>query len=784
MRNYLKNIFRAILKNKGSYFGAISVIALGIMIYVAMSDVMSNLMECVDNYYEKYKFTDAFAVVQSISASELKKIEDIEGIEKADGRLGKDVRFLLEESENVVMLHLMSYSDDKNSLNQIKINDGGGEILSDGIFIGNQMMDFYGFELGKEIEIIINGKIEKFTISGVIQSPEYIYSIPPTGGLLPDSATYDIACISKDRMEELFNSKNVYNELGFMLEEGYEYTDVKYELENELSACGLSSITSREKQFSNYMLQSEFNQLKAMIVVIPAVFLMISIFMLYIILKRMIDQDRTLIGTIKALGYTDFEILSAYMKQGVITGFIGSIFGIILSFPMGYGMFKMYAMFYNLPYGEYKLYPQSMLIGIILAVITGIVATYFGIKGILNINPAEAMRAAAPSFGGSFKFPKFLENLLSTGKKIAIRSVFRNKIRSAIIAFAISFPFGCIAVLSSFDTIINQMFFSQFTNIQIYDIEVGLNGYVPYNEAIDSVINLEGVYNVEGVAEYSVNIRHENFSEYSTLVGLNANSEIYKIMDNKEVYYEPRKDGLIINSIIAKKLNVKKGDIVELESSYLGVGSISIPVAEVIEESFGSGVYLDIEAITGYFGVNKNVNKIIFNVEEEYKESVRETLLSAGRVALVADKNKILSNYKDSMESMMTMVSAFEAMAVLAAVVLIYNILNITMRERKTEFGTMSVLGMNFKEIADIVSFEQLINFIVGLIMGYPMAMAIKKIVEIVVASDAYVVNVEIAAIGYIKAFIMCFVIVILSVIAVLRNVKNIELTDVLKERE
>jgi len=784
MKNYLKNIFRAILKNKGSYFGAISVITLGIMIYVSMTDVMSNLTDCVNAYYERYKFSDVMTVVEAIPASELKKLENIDGIEKADGRLGKDVRFLVEDSENVVMVHLMSYSSDNESLNQIKVNDGGKEISSDAIFLGNKMVEFYGFEIGQEVKLIINGKTEKFILAGNIQSPEYIYAIPPTGGLLPDSETYDIACIGKDKMEELFNSKNVYNELGFALKDGYEYTDVKYNLETKLSAYGLSSITSQEKQFSNYMLQSEFNQLKTMIIVLPALFLLISVFMLYIILKRMIDQDRTLIGTIKALGYTDFEIFGAYMKQGIITGFLGAVLGAILSFPMGYGMFAMYAMFFNLPYGQYKMYPQSMITGVILAVATGIVATYFGIKEILNINPAEAMRAAAPSFNGGFKLPKFLNKILSTGKKIAIRSVFRNKIRSAIIAFAIAVPFGFIAVLSSFDTIIDQMFFSQFTKIQMYDLKVGLDSYAPYSKAVDAVVNIDGVSNIEGVAEYSVNIKHENFSEYSSLIGLNPDSEVYKIMDNEDVYYKPRNDGLIMNSITARKLNVKKGDIVEVESSYLTIGKVYIPVAEVIEESFGSGVYMDIDAIKKYFGKEKAVNQIVFNVEPEKMETVKKTLLDAGKVILIADKNKTLSNYESSMETMVYMIGVFEFVSVLAAVILIYNISNITMRERKTEFGTMSILGNTFGEIAEIISFEQLINFIAGVIMGYPMTMFIKWIVEIVVASDAYTVNVEVAPIGYIKAFFMCMSIVILSVIAVLKNIKNIELTDVLKERE
>lgn len=780
---YFKNVFRAILKNKGSYFGAISIIALGILVFVAMSDVMTNLKKSTYDYYNTYHFADVFAQVNAIPSQKLKALEEIEGIEVSDGRLGQDVRLVLDGSDNIINLHLMGYKQ-PNSVNAFMVSTDLSELNENSILLGNKMLDVYGFDVGDEINLMINSQLQSFTIAGTVQAPDYVYAVPPSGAQLPDDEIYDIAVIRSDKLQKLLGKGDVASELGFILKAGYKYEDLKAKLETSLKTYGLISLVKRQDQLSNYMLQSEFMQLASLSTVLPAIFLTVSVFMLYIILKRMVDQDRTLIGTLKAFGFRDFEIVKTYMKQGILTGILGSILGSALSYPLGFYLFKVYAKFYNLPSYHYKMNLKNILIGVVLSVVTSIIATYFGIKDVLKINPAEAMRSEAPVLHIKLKLPMFLNKVLNSKKKMAIRSIFRNKLRSAMIAFAILFPFGLVAVLSSFPSVMQQMFYDQFTKIQTYDLKVSLDNYVSYNDAIASVEAVDGIYNIEGLAEYSIHIKNKNRSEYSKLVALKPHSSICKIMDNKGRYYEPRAQGLIVNSVIAKKLNIKAGDIVEITNVYLSCQEVKIPVLQVIDESFGSGIYMDIDAVHKYFNVSAQANAIIFNVEKGKLNQVKKFLIDTRNITSVTDKARTLNNYKTSMQSMLIMVRIFEFLSILAGVILIYNISNITMRERKNEFGTMTILGMRFNEIVEMVAFEQWINFVVGILLGVPFSFFIRNLVEKMIASDAYTIDLFVAPSGYVYGFFVCLAIMVLSLSGILKNIRAIEMTDVLKERQ
>uniref|UniRef100_UPI0006D1B44C FtsX-like permease family protein n=1 Tax=Clostridium sp. NkU-1 TaxID=1095009 RepID=UPI0006D1B44C len=111
------------------------------------------------------------------------------------------------------------------------------------------------------------------------------------------------------------------NELGFRLAKGYTYEDVRYQLMDRLSGYGLISLSSKEDQVSYNMVKGEINELYSMGTVLPVLFMSISVFMLYVVLKKMIDRDQSLIGTMKSFGMRDGELILAYLYQAPRWGF-------------------------------------------------------------------------------------------------------------------------------------------------------------------------------------------------------------------------------------------------------------------------------------------------------------------------------------------------------------------------------------------------------------------------------------------------------------------------------
>ena len=149
MKNFRKNVFRLLMQNKGSFIGAVFIIAIGIFVYVAMMDTLRNLREQVEQYYESSNMADIFAEVSGISESELQRLTDIPGIEKASGKMAADIRLLFDGQEEIVTVHLLSYDkeDDVNQLTLSKLYSA-----SDGLYLGTRMTGVYGFAGGEELE--------------------------------------------------------------------------------------------------------------------------------------------------------------------------------------------------------------------------------------------------------------------------------------------------------------------------------------------------------------------------------------------------------------------------------------------------------------------------------------------------------------------------------------------------------------------------------------------------------------------------------------------------------
>ena len=781
MKSFRKNVVRCARQNPGSFLGAVFIIAIGIFVYVAMMDTLRNLGDQVQRYYDSSAIADVFAEVSGISEVDLERLKEIPGIEEASGKMAVDARLFAPSQTEIVTVHLLSY-DPIDPLNKLMVKGMGTG--KDSIYLGNRMAGIYGYENGTPLTLMINGKSVKFELVGTCYGPEYIYAIPPGGAMVPDGEIYDIACVEKSRMEELTGKKDSMNELGFRLAKGYTYEDVRYQLMDRLTGYGLISLSSRENQASYNMVKGEINELYSMGTALPFLFMSISVFMLYVVLKKMIDKDQSLIGTMKSFGMRDGELILAYLYQGAEVGVLGALVGSILAIPFGRFMFLMYVDFFNLPDTVYHSYMNTRISGMGIAVGTGLLAVYLGVMGILKITPAQAMRAKAPAAAGNLKLPGFLSSRLGAMEKMGLRSVVRNPFRGFLIILAIAFPFSMSSVLFSFKGVADQMYFDQFSKVQTYDIQISLDRFVSPIRGELAGEGIRGVRKSEAVLQKAVELKHENLSEFAMVYGLNPESDMWRIMDLYGRFYEPPEDGILINSRIAKKLHLEEGDLMEVTVPGLTAEGVKVPVKAVIQESLGGGCYMSSKGFYRFFGSVPMAGTVLLKVEKGRLNEVREELLKTSRVTWMVDTSRIIDSYRDIMGSMMAMVQMFSLMAVAAGGILIYNISMINIRERISELGTFIIMGGTDREIGRILLFEQVVYFILGIVLGIFGSIGVKYLLEHLVISDSYTIDLAIRPSCYGIAFLTCLAMAGASLLAQTRFVRRIKLTDILKERE
>ena len=785
MQQYFKNILRTIIQNKFSYIGAILIIAMGSLINVALSEFLINLDTEAKLYFEECHFADMFATVSGMPAEELSRLENIEGIDSVFGRLEGDVRLLPDDDQvKIITLHILAYSPD-DSMNQITLSPVPSEIRDDEIFLSPKIAEIYGIEKGDKLQVIAGGKKYTLLCSGYSYSPEYMYFGADESMMTADNSVYDIASMSVSGLEKLLGHSNTVTSVGFRISQGYSYSDVYHNVEQVLEPYGLEDICQRKDQTAWNVIDEEVESFEQIINIIPTIFMAITIFMLYIIIKKIIEKDRILIGTMKAFGASDSEMLKVYLVQAVFIGLAGGLLFMIPAEFMGKYLFEDDMFFYNIPGRIFKVHPGVWLRVIGIDMVTAVFAVFLGVMDVIRINPAESMRSQAPA-GGDVHLPAFGDKLLNSRKKMGLMYVVRNRLRSFVIAVAIASSFALICVLPTYGIVTEKSIDDQFNKIEGYDLKVKLNDYIPYEEAENLVRNIEGVSEGEVIASYSVKLTGTNKYEYAPLMILNPNSELYRIMSYYEKYYEPREDGLIISHHLANKLHVQIGDIVELEGTGLTcLGQpVKMMIVDIVPDTFGVNCYLSGEGIERYFSMNRQGNILLLNIEKGRMDDVMSQIYKLKNISYVIDSNKSASDYLDMMAITILMLNFIAGFAIIAGVLIIYNVMGISIRERINEFGTMMVLGMNISEISEIVFFEQVINFIWGILLGLPMAEIFRQVMIYSTSTDEETLLLRITPNLYLFSFAICAGSLIISVVMNLRHLNKIQLTDVLKVRE
>ena len=346
---FLKTL-RAMWHNKKAYLACIIVIMIGIMMFTAMSNLLVNLESTVNAYYRDYRLADIFAELSGMPKNRISVLESIEGIAEVYGRYILDARVLMPDYDNVCKLRLIGVQTaEKSTLNGYITEGSDIAAGSNDILVGSGFIAAHTLNYGDYLDVIVSGKIHRLRLCGTAMSPEYVYAIPDIGTLYPDTATFDIAYVDAAMLDLLTNNGGFVNHISFLLQPGYAFEDVRDDISAELEKSGLLRLYPQKDQLSFQVMDSELSELSAMATIIPILFLLIAAIILYIMLRRLVVQERTILGTLKAFGFSNSQILLHYIHYGLLTGIIGGIFGAIIGMFLSNYLYEMYMTFFNIP---------------------------------------------------------------------------------------------------------------------------------------------------------------------------------------------------------------------------------------------------------------------------------------------------------------------------------------------------------------------------------------------------------------------------------------------------
>ena len=541
----------------------------------------------------------------------------------------------------------------------------------------------------------------------------------------------------------------------------------------------------------------------AISLIFPWFFFLVSALVCLNTMTRMIEEDRTILGTFKALGMTDREIMSKYIIYAFMASGIGSVAGSILGFLFFPSAVTLaYRIIFDMPDVILSYRIGYALPGIAVAIGSTVFATYMTCRKSLKVLPSSLMRSKAPKGGKKV----FLENFpaiwskLGFTWKVTFRNVFRNMKRFVMATMAVC---GCTALLLAgfgLNDSIDRTMQNQFINddcVWSYDMQIVLNGSydttVTECEAYETVTSnaLIGSALMTHMQVYdaasqdgkevleSYLVVPENAGELGKYIRLTSrrSDETHQLTDN----------GAIITEKLSSTLNVKEGEWLNLviDDSH----SVRIPVAAVVENYAFHYIYLSKGLYTSIFGSAPSYNYItanfaVDNLTQEQKNNLATDLMGEYEISAVAYTSQIQNSFENIMDSISAIVLILIISAALLAFIVLYNLSIINITERIKEIATIKVLGFDNLEVSSYIFRENVILTIIGIVEGLICGVLLHKVVISVAEVDIIMFGRGISVNSFIYAAVLAFIFSMFVSLVLHRRLKKVDMVESLKSIE
>jgi putative ABC transport system permease protein len=782
-------MLRDLFQNKGSYLACLIIMIIGLMYFTSYSLVRDSLTRAQQDFYQEQNFADGFIEVEAMPYDQVKKLRDIEGIQDIQGRIVKDLRVMVPGWDNNVTLRCVSLDLSQTKiLNDVKLIQGSAlSERENNIWVDNRFFEANKLGLNQEIEVIAGGEKKSLRVVGMGCSPEFVYTIRNVGDQYPDPQTFGIAFIPLKVMKSLLGQGEI-NNLTFTLKPGVEYKDIENKLKTELNTYGLKSMTARKDQISHFSLTLQLDSMKVNLIVMPSILLTIAAIILLITLKRIIEKQRGQIGILKAIGYRRKEILLHYMSYALLVGFVGGLLGCISGLMMSFGTIATFKTFYNLPGFEGRMSFAYFLPGIAFSLLFALIAGYRGSRRALLLEPSESMRPAAPESGKEtiFERNRFLWNMLTVQGRIAVRNISRHPGRTAFMFLAIVLTFALLAFSWSFKKLGDEMITDQYQKLQTYNLKVVLA--TPLNEkaVFREVSRYQGVNYAETMAEIPVTLKKDWLKKDVTILGLAADSKLYHVRNNdgREVQF-PR-DGILLSERLAQLLNARVGTIISVTGLMMADPDTAkeLKVSGIVTQTFGLNGFMEMKSLQNLIGQNNLCTSLILQVNNDKISQFQKDYQNTAAVNGIEDSMAIMKQTQKAMGVFRIVTIFMVVFGMIIGFAITYNASQITISERIKDLAMMMVLGMKPKEAMSVVTFEQWLIGILGVLAGIPLARLLMQVTSKTISSDLLTMSAQIDNIVFVSALLFTFISIWIAQRLAARKIRTLDLVEVLKDRE
>ncbi len=778
---------RDLWRMRGQALAIALVLAAATATFVLSLGVHRSLTETRDAYYAQNHFAQVFAGMTRAPRSIVDRIADLEGVGRAEGRIQQYATLEMPGRTVPIRAVINSVGDGgETELNRLILIEGRGPGIDEAgeVVVDQSFANANDLALGDEIEALIYGNRETLEIVGIGLAPDYIWAIAP-GELIPDESRFGIFWMGEEALEAATDRTEAINFLSLTLERGASEAEVIRRVDTILEPYGGTGAYGRDDHLSHAFLDNELMQLDAMTRIIPPVFLIVSTFLVYIVLGRMIRTEREEIGLLKAFGYSNFAIGWHYLKFALAIAAIGILLGSALGWWMGRSMTELYAIYYRFPFLTYRVSPSVFALGAALAVGSASLGAIGGVRQAVRLTPAVAMSPPPPPVyraGAVERFGNWAR--FSAIGHMIVRHIARWPGRSAVTVFGVALSLGLLFSTMQFIDSSASMLDSYFFRAQRQDLTVTF--IEPRNdEVLHDLGRLPGVIRVEAVRAAPVRIRNGVRSERTAIETSDNDMRLIARIDAGGGEVPLPAAGLMLSRQLADQLDVAPGDMVDVELLGGRRTRAMMPVATTIDEFVGARAYADSATLERLTRDASPVGSALLRIDPLARDTILDELGEMPVVLGVTERDAALVKFEEMIdENMLTMIGFYVAFAAAIAVGVVYNSARILFSERARELATMRVLGYHRSEVGIVLLGELALLVVLavpaGCLIGYGMA----QLMTTMFSSDLFRLPFAPSRSSYGFSIVVVLAAALLTALIVARRVMRLDMVRVLKAHD
>jgi len=782
-----RKLLRELVQLKGQVISIALVVAVGIMSIVTMRGSYESLVIAQEGYYRETRFADIWVSLVRAPQTLLAELSAVRGIDAADTR----VTFLatLDLDDSGIPAHGRFISVPTNGrplLNDLRIMRGRyiDSTANNEVVISQKFAEARGFVPGDSIRAIINGRSRDLQVVGIGSSPEHIYAVPP-GSLYPEDERYGVFWASRHLLGPAFNMDGAFNEAFFSITPGANEEAVIKEIDRLLEPFGGLGAYPRADQPSNLIFEAELEQNRINGAILPLIFLGVAVFLLYMVLGRLISTQRGEIAVLKAFGYRDWEVGGHYLMYAMVAVLLGGVLGTVGGIYLGEAYIGIYQFYFNLPGLVYVSSPGLLLFAFVSCVAGAFAGAIAAVRRAVLLPPAEAMRPEAPA---RFK-PGFLERLgigrlLGATGSMIIRNLERKPATSFFSTLGIAMSIAILITGFFMFDAINHMMDLQFRQIQREDLNLTFREIVPESVRHD-LANLDGVSRVETQRWVSARLRYGHREDEVGIQGLEADSQLRRIINTEGREIPVPASGLVISSMLAKRLGVRSGDEVRVEMLEGKRHARMVPISGIVDDYLGLAAIMEKQALWTLSEEPGVVNAALLTVDNEARVTLNAKFKEFPVVTGVTSPETMLTSFRQQLADSILIASGFLlGFAGVIAIGVIYNAARISLSERGRELASLRVMGMHRGEVATLLLGEQAVLTLFAIPLGWLIGYGLCYGITIGFETEVYRIPFIVAPQTLLVSALFTVFAAVASGWMVRRRLDQINLVDVLKTRE